>query len=242
MKTDHATPESMQHTLDLFRLILHVVFQNDRATEVCISITTDCDGCSSVAIASDCDAFERYYQPVGRLKSVIAETCRTLAVVCRDRAVVHRGAVSSPIKPSEIQHDRMICSIGAELRCTDPGLRQALIELVEALMPPPNIHLEVQGRHLHARAPLRMMELSVGDDETGKSRLTGELHNLPPAMHEHHAPRPIILIGGIPVGLCELPYQFNVTAGCGLEDAETIVPEISRALASRMPSPLPDGH
>lgn len=107
-------------------------------------------------------------------------------------------------------------------------------------MPPPNIHLEVQGRHVHARAPLRMMELTVGDDVTGKARLTGELHNLPPKMHDGQDVSPIILIGGIPVGLCKLPYQFNVTAGLGLKDAESMTPEINKALAARMPSPLND--
>lgn len=230
----------MQKTLDLFRLILHGVFQHDKATEVCISIRNEGDGGISAAIATDCDAFDRYYQPTGRLKTVIAETLRTLAVACKDRAIVHRGAVSDPVSPTQIQHDRTICSLGAELRCVDLGLRKALLELVETLMPPPNIHLEVQGRHVHARAPLQMLKLTVDDGVMGKLLLIGELHNLPPKIHEGQDVRPIILVSGIPVGLCELAYQFNVTAGLGLKDAETMIPEINRALAARMPSPLND--
>lgn len=227
--------------LDLFRLILHVIFQNDQATEVCVSIRTDDDGSHLVSIATDCDAFEQFHKPVGRLKAVISETCRRLVVVCRDWAVLHRGTESKPVEPSQIQHDRTICSIGADLLCPDPGLRKALLELVEALMPPPHIHLEVQGRHLHARAPLQMIRLSVGDTAMGATTVTGELHNLPPRMHEHHDVRPVILIGGIPVGPCDLPYQFNVTAGLGMKDAKAAIQEINRALAVRMPSPLKDG-
>jgi hypothetical protein len=228
----------MQKAMDLFRLILHGIFQNDKATEVCVSVKPNGEGDNLVAIATDCDAFERYYQPTGRLKTVISETCRTLAVVCRDRAVVHRGAVSDPVEPSQIQHDRTICSIGAELRFDEPGLRNALIELMESLMPPPNIHLEVQGRHIHARAPLHMLELTVGDNVTGETTVTGELHNLPPKLHDKHVVYPIILVSGIPVGQCELPYQFNITAGLGLKDAETMIAEVNRALTARMPSPL----
>jgi hypothetical protein len=230
----------MKKTLDLFRLILHGVFQNDKVTEVCVSVKPNGDGDPLVAIASDCDAFEQYLQPSGRLKTVVSETCRTLAVVCRDRAVIHRGAVSEPVEPSQIQHDRAICSIGAELRFDEPGLRTALIELMESLIPPPGIHLEVQGHHIHARAPLRIIDLLIDDGGMGNLSVTGELHNLPPKLHEKHVVYPIILIGGIPVGQCILHYQFNITAGLGLKDAETMIAEVNRALEARMPSPLND--
>ncbi len=240
MQTDNATPELMQKTLDLFRLVLFGVFQNERASEVCISVRPEDRGATFIAVATDCDAFEQLYEPVGNLKAVISDTCRTLAVICRDRAVVHRGAVSEPVCQREIQHDLTICSIGAELRCSDPGLRDALVKLVEALMPPPNVHLEVQGRHVHSRAPLQIVELSVGDDATGRTTMTGELHNLPQKLHELHDVQPIILVGGIPIGRCELPYQFNITAGLGLKDAETMLQEIGLALEARMPSPLKD--
>jgi hypothetical protein len=240
MQTNHATPEFVHKTLDLFRLILHGVFKHDQATEMCVSIRTDDDGDHLVSIAANCDAFSQLLTPVGRLKSVISETCRTLAVVCRDRAVIHRGAVSNPIKPP-VQNERAICSIGAELRCADPCMRKALLELVETLMPPPNIHLEVQGRHVRSRAPLRLMELIVGDDATGKSRLTGELYGLPPKIHDGQEVYPAILVVGIPVGICKSPYQFNITAGLGLKDAEVMIPEINLALEARMPSPLKNG-
>ncbi len=236
----HATPDFTRKALDLLRLILHGVFENERATEVCVSVKPNGDHEHLVAIASDCDAFERYYEPVGKLKEIIAETCRTLAVVCRDRAIVHRGAISEPVGARETQHELTICSIGAELRCSDPELRKSIIDLIESLMPPPNIHLEVQGRHLHARAPLQMIELTIDDDLVGKASLTGELHNLPQKLHDDHVVQPLVLAGGIPIGPCTLPYQFNIIAGLGLRDSGGMLPEINRALRSRMPSPLPE--
>lgn len=220
-------------TLDLFRLIVHDIFDRDQATEACISVRTGDGGARLIAIATDCDAFGRFFRPVGRLRDVVSETCKTMAVICRDRAIIHNGPGSKKVEPSTVDQGGTIYSIGVELKSSDHDLRADLIEMFESLIPPPNLHLEVQGHHVRHRVPLRIIDLSVDDGVMGKLLISGELHNVPVQVREAQ-----VFIGGIPVGKCDVDYQFNVTSGASLKDAARMLGEINKALLARMPSPL----
>jgi hypothetical protein len=105
-----------------------------------------------------------------------------------------------------------VCYVEMEIRASGQQAYDSILNWFSDCLPPPRLSMQLQGRIVRSRAPLRICDLRVG-----LMMLSVEVH------HRVDDERPALLLGGgVPLFPTTAPYTINIVGGATWAEARAL--------------------